>query len=162
MTTAVNYLNRRFDVLSFQGAEPRGEALLRQSLFSTATSGQVCTGVQKLAQRWALEFLTIRGSMPFHMSKRGSDFITWMNQGLLRTEFDIQVYFNFAAQQVKMQLTNEETTDMHPEDCLAVALLLGIDLLGTSLSLRVSITSKAGTAREVILPIDITPTNLRV
>ena len=97
MTTAVDYLNRRFDVLALQGAQSRGEVLLNQSIFSTGNSGQICTGVQKLAQRWALEFLTIRGSMPFHMSERGSDFMTWLRHGRIRTEFDVTSYFNFAA-----------------------------------------------------------------
>lgn len=162
MTTAAAYVNRRFDVLAFRGAEPRGDTLLNQSLFGAAVGGEVCTGAQKLAQRWALEFLTIRGSMPFHLVNRGSDFLRWVKQGRLRTEFDVQAYFNFAAQQVRINLLNEDDEDMNPEEQLVRATLLRIHLLGDSLELYVSITSKAGETREVILPIAITPINLSI
>lgn len=162
MTTAVNYLNRRFDVLAFRGAVPRGSVQLSQSLFDTGTGGEVCTGVQKLAQRWTLEFYTIRGSMPFHMSERGCDFLRWMRQGRIRTEFDVRAYFNFAAQQVKTNLLNEETVDMHPEDRFQQATLLQTILLSNALELFVNVISQAGDNRQVILPIDIAPTNLVV
>lgn len=162
MTTAVDYLNRRFDVLALQGAQSRGEVLLNQSIFSTGNSGQICTGVQKLAQRWALEFLTIRGSMPFHMSERGSDFMTWLRHGRIRTEFDVTSYFNFAAQQVKTNLLNEETEDMNPEDRFLQASLLQIGLGNNTLQLYVNVVSLAEDTRQIILPIGITPANLVV
>lgn len=162
MATAIVYINRRFDVLAFRGAQPRGDVQLNQSLFGVDAGGEVCTGVQKLAQRWALEFLTIRGSMPFHLAERGSDFMTWLRQGKIRTEFDVRAYFNFAAQQVRTNLINEETADMHPEDRFQQASLLQILLLADALELFVSITSAAGDSRQVILPIPITPVNLSI
>ena len=162
MTTAVDYLNRRFDVLALQGAKSQGEVLLTQSLFSQANGGQVCTGAQKLAQRWALEFLTIRGSMPFHLSERGSDFMAWVRQGRIRSEFDVRAYFNFAAQQVRTNLVNEETEDMNPEERLRLATLIQIALFEDSLALYVNIVSLAGDTRQVILPISITPANLTI
>ncbi len=162
MTTAVDYLNRRFDVLAFRGAEPRGDIQLSQSLFNSSVGGEVCTGTQKLAQRWMLEFLTSRGSMPFHLSGRGSDFLIWVRQGRLRTEFDVRAYFNFAAQQVKTNLVNEETASMPDDERLQQATLLQIQLSGAGLSLHVSLVSLSGDARQVILPIAITPVNLSI
>lgn len=160
MTTALDYLNRKFDVLAFRGAEPRGEVQLNQSLFGADVGGEVCTGAQKLAQRWALEFLTVRGSMGFHLADRGSDFLSWARQGRLRTEYDVQAYFNFAAQQVRISLLNEETESMNPEERLRRATLLRIVLFGDSLELYVNITSLAGDTRQVILPIPLTPANI--
>lgn len=160
MTTALDYLNRKFDVLAFRGAEPRGEVQLNQSLFGADVGGEVCTGAQKLAQRWALEFLTVRGSMGFHLADRGSDFLRWARQGRLRTEYDVQAYFNFAAQQVRISLLNEETESMNPEERLRRATLLRIVLFGDSLELYVNITSLAGDTRQVILPIPLTPANI--
>ena len=153
MSTAVDYLNRQFDVLAFQGAQPRGDVQLRQSLFGTTDGGEVCTGAQKLAQRWALEFLTIKGSMPYFMSTRGSDFLTWVRQGRLRTEFDVRAYFNFAAQQVKTNLLSEETVAMNTEDRFAQATLLQITLFNDSLALTISITSLAWMEGPLLLAI---------
>ena len=162
MTTAIDYLNRRFDVLAFRGAQPRGDVLLAQTLFDNNTGGEVCTGVQKLAQRWVIEFLTIRGSMPYHMSTRGSDFLLWLRQGRIRTEFDVRAYFNFAAQQVKTNLINEETATMHPEDRFQQARLIKLLLAQDTLELFTEIISLAGDTRQVILPIAIAPINLSV
>lgn len=162
MTTAVDYLNRRFDVLALQGAKSQGEVLLTQSIFNQANGGQICTGVQKLAQRWTLEFLTIKGAMPFHMSERGSDFLRWVRQGRIRSEFDVRAYFNFAASQVKTSLVNEETEDMNWEDRFDRASLEQIVIFQDSLGLYVNIVSLAGDTRQVILPISITTANLTI
>lgn len=162
MTAAIAYLNRRFDVLSLRGAKALGDIQLQQSLFGGSSGGDVCTGVQKLAQRWTLEFLTERGSMPFHMSTRGSDFMRWLRRGFIRSEYDIRAYFNFAAQQVKTNLINEETNDMNPEDRFQEAILLGNRLFDGLLEMHVNVVSLAGDNREVILPIPITPVNLSI
>ena len=162
MTTAADYIGRRFDVLALQGVQPSGDIQLTQTLFNLANGGEVCTGIQRLAQRWTLEFMTIRGSMPYHMAGRGSDFMLWVKHGLLRSEFDVRAYFNFAAQQVKTNLINEETTDMPDDERLQQATLQQIVLFDGSLGLSVNVSSLAGTTRDVILPISITPANLTV
>lgn len=157
---ATQYVNRTYDILSLRGAVPRGEIQLKQTLFEPASAGEICTGVQKLAQRWALEFLTIRGSMGFHLQNRGTDFLQVARQGRFRTELDVQIEYNFAAVFVRQQLLAEETDAMHPEDRFAADQLLRIVLGPDYLQLYVEITSLAGVSREVILPISITPTNL--
>jgi len=162
LTTTADYINRVFDVLAFRGATQKGEVLLEQSLFDGYDGGEICTGVQKLAQRWALEFLTVRGSMPFHLSERGSEFLTWVRQGRLRTEYDVQAYFNFARQQVRTNLLNEETDDMHPEDRLGGAVLLQVTVFQDGLQLSVAISSLAGTEREIILPVPYLPINTSI
>lgn len=155
---AVDYVGRQFDILAFRGQTPRGEIELQQTLFDSAAAGEVCTGITKLAQRWLLEFLTVQGSIPF--STRGSDFMTWWRQGRLRTEYDVQAYFGFAAQQVQVQLRNEETSDMPADERLQSATLDRLQLQLDEIALNITITSLAGTARSVILPLTITPANL--
>lgn|GEM_PF-2541708 len=160
MTTALNYLGRKFDVLALRGAKPRGDVRLTQTLFDEVVGGEVCTGVQKLAQRWALEFLTARGSMGFHLASRGTHFINQAKTGRLRTEVDVNAQFAFAAVLVRDNLIKEEDDTMHAEDRLSKATLLSIVLFGDSFQLYVKIESQAGDTREVILPIPITPVNI--
>lgn len=168
MSTAADYIGRRFDVLSLRGATERGEVKLNQSLFDTSArtifdavhGGEVCTGIQKLAQRWALEFMTERGTMGFHLRNRGSDFIKWYRSGRLRTEFDVQAYFNFAAQQVRSNLVNEEPDDMPDDERFGLANLDRLAIAAGYLSLYVTVSSVAGTSRKVILPITIVPANI--
>ena len=169
--TPVDYIGRQFDVLAFRNVQEAGSSELAQSLFNAESGqtifdavvgGEVCTGIQKLSQRWVLEFATTRGSMGFHLSNRGSDFMRWVRQGRLRTEFDVQTYFNFAAQQVRTQLVNEETPDMNPEERLDQALLGQIALFDGVLQMSITISSQAGENRQVILPIPIIPTNITI
>lgn len=162
MTTAADYANRSFDLLAFSGGESQGDQLLSQTLFSTSSSGEICTGAQKLAQRWMLEFLTIKGSMPFHLAARGSDFMRWLRQGYIRTEFDIQAYFNFAAQQVRINLLNDETTDVPDDERINKANLLSFAITPGFLELQIQVVSIAGDSREVILPISVVPVNIAV
>jgi hypothetical protein len=154
----VDYINRKFDLLAYRGAEPVGDTLLSQTLFGTDASGEVCTGVQKLAQRWALHFLTIRGSMPF-LPNRGTDFIKEARQNILRNETAVQLRFNVAAVKVRIDMQNEETDDMNDEDRLATpgSELLSIQLFDDRLNLRVKIMSLAGDSRKIILPIPFMP-----
>ena len=158
--SASDYAGRRFDVLAFRGAESRGDSNLDQSLFGADVGGEVCTGTQKLAQRWALEFLTEQGSMGFHLADRGSQFMTWARSGLLRTEYDVTAYFGFAAEQVRTQLLAEEDDTMPDEERFASVSLDQIGLAQGQLELSVTLTSRAVASRQVILPISITPVNL--
>jgi len=153
-----DYVGRQFDLLAFRGAEPVGDVLLDQTLFGRDASGEVCTGVQKLAQRWVLHFLTIRGSMKF-LPNRGTNFMSDVRRGLLRSESDVQIRFNSAAVRTRLDMQGEETEDMHPEDRLATpgARLLSLTLTRDFLSLRVEIMSLAGTSRKIILPIPFMP-----
>lgn len=150
------YQGRQFDLLVLRGAQPLGEVLLNQTVFGPESSGEVCTGVQTLAQRWTLEFLTIPGSMPF-LPKRGCDFLSAFFGGQLRSELDVQQMFLVAAAQVRSKLSAEETDDMNPEERLDQAELTGVTITPESLNLAISITSLAGTARAVILPISVLP-----
>jgi hypothetical protein len=59
-----DYINRKYDYLALQNTVGPGERKLGLELFNENTSGKITTGVQKLAQRWLLEFLTETGSIP--------------------------------------------------------------------------------------------------
>jgi len=158
--SASDYAGRLFDVLAFRGAESRGDINLEQSLFGADVGGEVCTGIQKLAQRWLLEFMTEQGSMGFHMATRGSEFMTWARSGILRTEYDVTAYFGFAAEQTRTQLLLEEDDTMPDEERFGSVSLDEIGLAPGQLELGVTLTSRAGDSRKVILPISITPVNL--
>lgn len=153
--SAVDYIDRRFDLLALQGATPMREALLTQQLFN-GNSGQVCTGMQKLAQRWVLEFLTVAGSLPFEPN-RGTQFLLMARSGRLRNEIDVIAEYNFAAVQVRQTLQNEEVAAMEDDERLDTDELIGLELSEDQLVLHIKLTSRAGTTREPILPISMLP-----
>jgi hypothetical protein len=154
---AKDYAGREFDLLAFQGAVPVGNTLLAQTLFSEFDAGEVCTGVQKVAQRWILHFLTKRGSMRYNQDD-GTDFMIDAARGVWQSEEDVFEAYDFAASDVALYMTREENEDMHPEDRFASAELLELELRADrSVSLRIQINTLAGTSRQVILPIPFLP-----
>ena len=160
MSTAADYIGRTFDVLALRGAERTGAVLLQQTLFDGTSSGEVCTGVQKLAQRWLLALMTIRGSMPYR-PELGTDFMLTAKHGF-QTETDVILSFNIAMVLVERQLQNEEDASWHDEDRYARAELISLTLTATTLSMQIRVWSRAGSAREVILPSQTTPTRTGV
>lgn len=152
---AVDYIDRRFDLLALQGAQPTGSAQLQQQLFN-GNSGQVCTGVQKMAQRWVLEFLTDEGSLPF-LPDRGVSFVRAARTGQFRNEVDAIAEYNFAAVKIMQTMQNEEVDAMEDDERLASDELTGLSIQEGLLTLNVTLTSQAGSSRQVILPIPVLP-----
>jgi len=154
--TPSQYIGRTFDLLVLQGATRAGSAQLQHTIFGEESSSEVCTGVQKLAQRWAMKFLTIAGSMPY-LPDEGTDFVRLLQQGLLRDEAEALAAFTIAAVQVRTSMQAEEDSSMDDEDRMDTATLKRLALSNQWVSLTVEIYSLAGTSREVILPIPYLP-----
>lgn len=151
-----DYATRRYDFLALEGVKPEGDNKLNLLLFSEDNSGQICTGIQKLSQRWLLEFLTERGSM-VGKPTRGCDFMTRVRTGRLRNQTDVVYAFSYAETIVRRNLRDEETDDMPDDEKIAGAAAINIAFLPGYAMLAVEITSVAGTAREIILPISTLP-----
>lgn len=146
------YAGRQYDVLALRGATAVGSTELSQSLFDEQSNGEICVGIQKLAQRWVMEFLTELGSMRF-LPNRGCRFVTDLRRGRLRRQVDVVTSFGFSAFTIAANLQQEETTDMPDDERFDKAELLDITVAQDSISLSVNVLSLAGTSRAVILPI---------
>jgi len=157
MSTVADYLGRKVDVLAFVGARPAGMQLLQQDLLRPLEGGQVCVGIQKLAQRWLIEFLTIRGSMKYK-PERGCDFMAEVRAQALRSEQDVYAAFMGSRSQVANNLRGEDLDTDPADERYANAELLSVVIRpDRTMVLTVQITSAAGTARKVILPLAVGP-----
>jgi len=156
------YVGRTFDVMSFSGVKATGDTLLSQSLFGEGDAGSVCTGIQKMTQRWVLEFSTIRGSMPWHLRNRGTEFMLQVRKGTLKTEADVQAAYVASAIQVRQSLTNEDTGNEPADERFDRSKLNGIVIGDGQLHLYVTLYSIAGSSYSIILPISTTPANLAI
>jgi len=154
--TVADYANRKYDYLAFRNVSATGQAQLGLALYDGDTSGQICTGIQKLAQRWALEFLTELGSMR-GLPTRGSTFMALVRRGALRTRSDVIAAFNTENMYITRNLLLEEYTGMPDDERFAAADLTSVALLPGYMNLHVMITSRAGLSRAVILPIETLP-----
>lgn len=162
------YAKRKYDYLGLQNTAPRGDQLLGLELFNAQTSGKLCVGPQKLAQRWLLEFFTEVGSMP-GAPTRGSSFLRAARTGGLRSQINVRGAFADAVTEIQRNLQAEEYPDMPADERYGNSELLSFSIspetiksakTATSivfLRLAVKITSLAGDSREIIVPVETVP-----
>jgi hypothetical protein len=155
----IDYANRKYDFLALQNIRPFNETLLGLELATPKNSGQIATGPQKLVQRWLLEFLTELGSMP-GLPNRGTNFMTLVRQGRLRTETAVLSAFNFAAYDARVNLIKEEDDTWVDDERIGSADLLSIAFLPGYAQIKFTLSSRAGSTRAIILPVATLPKNL--
>ena len=153
-TTLADYRDRIYDVMAFQDVVPVGEALLTQALFTTDSGGTICTGIQKLAQQFVIEFLTEEGSDPYELD-RGTHFMISALRGEFLSEADIFTGFALAKSKIqrRFNLIESDIVDLNSEERFQDAELKQIVLTEEAAQLFITITSAAETARQVIVPI---------
>ena len=150
-----DYVGRTVDFLFYDNLKISGESLLTPALALPGQSGALITGIQKLVQRFLLELLTERGSMP-HALNRGTLFMAQLRAGVIRTSQDLFASFSVAALDVQTRLQLEELTTDPPDERFKKADLLSTDLSGDTASLTIQITSLADTTYTVVYPLRVT------
>jgi len=150
-----DYIGRTVDVVAYAGVVPGQSALLSQTLIPAGT-GEICTGIQKLVQRFLLIVLTEQGSMPFAPTE-GTDFMTKARQGYLRTPLDVFAAFSSALVDVKTTLQALQLSTDPLDEQYASASIEAVVITLDSIALTVQISSQAGTSVNFIMPVTITP-----
>jgi hypothetical protein len=157
MTTIADYAGRTVDVFAFDGVLEQGESLLTHELFDSEQSGLVCTGIQKLAQRFILELLTDKGSMQ-GKPENGTGLLRAYRQGIVRSEMDAAQEWAFAVNEAMANMRAEEAdTDPDDERISSVELNSVAFSQGIKVAYYAKLISVAGTSRKVILPLPIVP-----
>lgn len=147
-----DYIGRTVDVSAFQGPRIRGVPLDMQLAIADG-GGSLVTGILKLAQRFMIMLMTEQGSVK-HLPDYGTEFMALARQGYLRTEIDVRAAFAEALVDIKEQLRLVETTADPDDERFETAELIAVEVIPGYASIRFSLTSLAGTARQVILPLD--------
>lgn len=141
------YPGRMFDIAVLHGGTPFGEAAVETSLFHER--GAVCTGIQKLLQNFFILLTTPVQSMTF-APERGCDFMLSVTGA--QTTQDVYSAFQFALADLRHQLSDSA---LPLEEQLADAELRDVSFFGDTLSMAITLTSKAGDTEQFILPIYI-------
>lgn len=155
MSTVADYIGRQVDVLFINDLDLERDSLAPLALALEGEGGKITAGVQKLGQRWLLEMMTEQGSIRY-LPARGTTFMTEARQGSLRTTVDAELSFRLAAAQAQIQLLAEEDDNMPDDERFGGVSLDNIAVIGDTLTLRVTVFSRAGTSRQVLLPISAT------
>ena len=149
-----DYTDRTVDLLAYQGAPGVGEVLTVQALAQSTNSGQICTGIQKLAQRFLLELFTETGSIAY-LPTRGCQFMEDARLGLFSNQFDVLASFSASLVDIKRNLQSEETESDPNDERFSDAEAVNVVFQPGSAAITVKITSLAGTSRQVIAPLTV-------
>lgn len=156
MSTVADYAGRTSDAAILR---PRYTATNGLSTISDLSMGQdggaMCTGVQKVAQKWLVIFLTQRGSVRYR-PLRGTDFPAAIVNGSIRTDADLVTAFSIAADQVAEQMAADALPTDPLDEQFVSATLVSASVPGNgTATLSVKITTAAGAARTVVFPVGV-------
>jgi hypothetical protein len=140
-------------VLAFRGGERYGDILLEQSLANEIDTGEICTGLQKLGQRFLLVLLTEKGSVKY-FPDQGTAFMISLGQGRVHNETDMRAVFGLALQELTTQMLDDEEDTDPDDERFAGAELTQVTVIPGYVNLTIELSSRAESA-TIILPIPI-------
>lgn len=123
-----------------------------RALVSAGLSGALLEGPFKTAQRFANAFITEKGTAAYD-TDYGSEFMTYVKLGLIRTDFDVVAYFNQTSADVVRYIKSQETAATPSNEAIDKVTLDHFELELPSLLLYATISTLDGTTAEVVLPI---------
>ena len=153
MTNLTEYIGRKIDVLAWRGGKPAGEVRLDQSLADEDSSGEITTGIQKLAQRFLIAFLTETGSIKY-TPLAGTTFMTKMRQGRVHNEADMRACFALAELAVRGQMIGEESVEDPLDERYRSAILTTVIVTPGFANITIELRSRSARA-TFIVPIPI-------
>ncbi len=151
-----DYLSRTFDLLAWRGAQLGIDTQVAGTLLDEESDGEICTGIQKAAQRYLIELLTPRASIHFYQN-RGCDFLESVLFRSGRLSSDIFAAFAIAEVQIRTNLIADEIDSDPDDERYGSSQLLEVDLQATQLHLKIEYVSRAGTSLTFIAPLPIIP-----
>jgi len=156
-STAADYRSRRADVFPFRAVlpGPRGRPqVLAQELARPGDGGQLIAGIEKLATKALLCLLTRRGSRAYAPAE-GTAFLTDAAKGVWRTPADVADSFYSARLDVSRQCRASEAATDPADERWGGLDLVGVTLAGDRVSVRLLLTSAAGSTYEFMTPISV-------
>lgn len=144
-----------FNLAIFQPPTVSGD-VFSQTLATPGTGGREITGPEKLANRFLLELLTIKGSMRF-LTSHGSSLMSDLSSGRVLSEFDVFVAFGHAIYDVGTNLLNEDVTTDPLNEQFASASLTGLNVTTDSIQMSIAVQNKAGDVNVVNIPLTVIP-----
>ncbi len=153
--SAADYVGRTVDIACFRGIFPDAkEQLLAQELVSSQDYGAIITGIEKLAQSVLIAFLSITGTKQY-IPDNGCQFMLDAQRGVWRTVADVIQSFNLSRVDVRRQIQAQETINDPPDELYGGVTLLGVALSGDTVSVRMMVTSQAGSTYTFITPLTV-------
>lgn len=155
-TITTDYSERSKDILILQDVSPDKKTTQPVTLrFGSPSS--FCAGIQKVAQRYLVMFMTMLGSQRYYPTF-GTEFLSKLTVGNL-ARIDFIHLFNFANARIlnKFREYDEKNKVVFDDEKLESASLenIIIDNKTGSVKLRVKLLTKAGENASILIPLPV-------
>lgn len=151
-----NYTGREKDINIFPTVRPTVKGP-QPTPGSFGKVSSYCAGIQKLAQRYLIALLTIRGSQP-NFPNFGTNLLKQVNTGSVTTNGDLVHIFNFANVSVisAFRSAQEKAKNIPMDEQLDTVVLNSVSVtVGNSVNYNISLYTNAGQTYDYVLPIPI-------
>ena len=150
--TVADYVRRKADILLYGGRPVVGRDT--ETPPALASGAQLTTGLEKAVQWFVGRLLTPAGTV-MHRSEKGTDFVFQARSGYWRTTVDVSQDFLVAAALTLQQLADERLDTDPDDEIIASYSLDSVSVAGGTVSIRVTLTTRAGEKAAFILPVDV-------
>ena len=123
-----------------------------QLLFGPGYAGSLVNGSLKLAQRFLLHLLTIKGSIPYRATQ-GCNFLKYIYGGKTSSESDIFIAFSASMPDVLTNMTAEQLVTDPPNECFAKAQLTQLTLAQNTITATIAVYSQTGDLQNINVPL---------
>jgi len=151
--TVEQYEGRTVDMQAWSVASANGDVLVDEQ-----TTGTICTGIVKLAQRFLITFLNELDTIKYNYDgtdiQQGTTFMRNLREGQIHTEADLYSSFALAELQARAQLQAEETGDEPDDERYASSVLTAVELTGQEAVMTININSQSESV-TIIVPVSI-------
>jgi hypothetical protein len=111
----------------------------------------------KAAQKFSTLFLTEKGTAAGDPD-RGTSFVSSLRLGDVRNEFDVTAAFtNAVAEALAWLNAAQEEIDIPDDERITGAVLTSLQINAPDIKLSIEITTAAGTARVITVPVSMVP-----
>lgn len=124
----------------------------RQMLANSRTSGKTASGLLKLCQKFVVELLTERGSVPY-LPNKGSKFINRLRFGDIATEQDLTVAFSASLPELRTNLRAQENSSDPDNERYGSATLQKVIISPDLVEVRIAIRSRSGATASLTVPL---------
>lgn len=114
--------------------------------------GKTAHGGAVAVQKFLMRLFTVRGNDPVD-PLRGTDFLANAYAGQLSSEPAATMYFTIAAKEAVSQLEAVETDDMPDDEKIYQVSLNSVTVDYDEVSIEATLTTRAGTAVEIDIPV---------
>ena len=144
-----DYIGRTIDVLAFRGGTAVGEVELDRSLAADGGSGEITTGIQKLAQKWLLTLLTEKGSVKYKPNF-GTFFMRKLAIGSVATEQQLFALFSAVEIDLAGQLLAEEDANTPDDERYNTSKIISATVFPGYINLTVTLSSQTSNVNFIV------------